>query len=95
MESQLSDVRRSTFDPNAVAGLRRRLESRLAAVTEEDRRFILEAVGVNVIAHSDGSWELEIQVPIDVTEQQMRIVKSRPGSNPVLNTERLCCSLPN
>ena len=28
-----------------------------------DRGFVLESVGAKVIAHRDGAWELELEVP--------------------------------
>ena len=58
--------------------LRERLKARLEAATPEDQRFILEAVGTTVVAHSDGTWELELQVPQE-TPEPVQIVNSTPG----------------
>ena len=66
LEEQLSDVRRSSVDPHNIAMLRQRSEARLETATPEDRRYILDALGVNVLIQADGVWELELQVPREV-----------------------------
>jgi hypothetical protein len=82
VQSQLSDLERYSFNSEAVARLRERLESRLAKSSPEDKRYILEAVGTRVIAQPDRSWEVELQVPQQVSEsvENLQIVNSRPGS---------------
>jgi site-specific DNA recombinase len=83
IQGQLDDIERYSFSEEAVALLRQRLETRLAGSTCGDKRFVLEAVGSKVIVHSDGSWELELQVPRQVAEPtaDFQIVNSRPGLN--------------
>ena len=63
VEAQLADLQRYHLSPESVALLRRRVAGRLAGATPQDRRFILEAVGVQVLVNEDGTWELELQVP--------------------------------
>ncbi|MDP2954220.1 MAG: recombinase family protein, partial [Chloroflexota bacterium] len=48
---------------DSVAGLRLQLERYLKGGTPEDRRFVLEALGANVIARPDATWDLELKVP--------------------------------
>ncbi len=81
VEHQLEDIQRYSFDPQSIETLRQRLEARLAAATPEDRRFVLEAVGANIIVQADGAWELELQVPREVPtpESDLQIVNSRPA----------------
>ena len=67
-EQQISEIRRYAFDPQSVEILCQRLEARLETANPEDRRFILEAVGTRVLVQSDGTWELELQVPREVPE---------------------------
>ena len=83
VQGQLSDLERHRFDPKSVEHLRQRLNERLAGATPEDRRFVLEAVGARVVIQSDGSWELELQVPRVESEpvDPLQVVNSRPGSN--------------
>ena len=83
LEEQLWDVQRYSFDPKNIELLRRRLEARLETPTPEDRRYILNALGVNVLVQSDGTWELELQVPREVPQPDgdLQIVNSRPEWN--------------
>jgi hypothetical protein len=83
VQAKLSDLEWYSFNPEAIALLRQRLEANLAGSTHEDKRFILEAVGTKVIAQADGSWELELQVPCQpiVQDKGFQIVNSRPGLN--------------
>ncbi len=83
LQDQLDDVERYTFTPEAIALLRRRLDTRLAAATPEDRRFVLEAVGTKGFVQIDGSWDLELQIPRHTQESEdaLQIVNSRPEWN--------------
>lgn len=83
LEHQLEDLRRYSFDPRTVEMLRQRLATKLADPTPEDRGFILEAVSTKVMVQSDGTWELELQIPREVAAHatDLQIVNSRPGSN--------------
>ena len=46
--------------------LHQRSEARLETETPEDRHYILDALGANVLIQADGVWELELQVPREV-----------------------------
>lgn len=81
LEQQLADLERYRFNPQSVELLRQRLESRLVGATAEDKRFVLEALGTKVIVQSDGTWELELQVPRDlppVAPEPLQVVNGRP-----------------
>ena len=82
LEQQLEDIRRYSFDPENVARLRHRLAARLASATPEDRQFILKSLSARVLAQTDGTWELELQVPREAPAPagELQIVNSRPGS---------------
>jgi len=81
LEEQLSDIQRYSIDPKNIEMLRRRLDSRLESATPEDRRYIFNALGVNVPVQSDGTWELELQVPREIPQPDgiLQIVSGRPG----------------
>ena len=64
VQTQLSDVERYTFSEESVELLRQRLDFRLSGSVDEDKRFVLEAVGAKVIAQANRSWDLELQVPL-------------------------------
>ncbi|MFC2039482.1 hypothetical protein ACFLST_01685, partial [Chloroflexota bacterium] len=80
LEQQVADIERLTFSPDAVESLRRHLEERLARATPEDRRFVLESLGAKVIAHLDGTWDMEIELPRQI-QSDLQIAHSRPGLN--------------
>jgi site-specific DNA recombinase len=81
LEQQLADLERYRFNPQSVELLRQRLESRLVGATAEDKRFVLEALGTKVMVQSDGTWELELQVPHDLppaATEPLQVVNGRP-----------------
>lgn len=80
LEGQLADILRYWFDPAGVEELRKRLEARLATATDEDRRYVLQAVGATVIAHADGTWEPELQIPREADEL-LQTANTGPRSN--------------
>jgi site-specific DNA recombinase len=90
--SQVEELERHQVDPDAVGTLRRRLSARLNGGTDEDRRFVLEAVGAKVIVQADGQWELELQIPRQDPEPakpDLQIVNSSPrGPNGETRTWR-------
>lgn len=65
-----------------LAEQRERLDAKLATATPEDRRFILGALSVKVMAQLDGTWELDLQVPREAPAPaaNLQIVSSRPES---------------
>ena len=83
VQTQNNELERFSFSPEAVTLLRERLDARLTGATSEDQRFVLEAVGTKVLAQTDGTWELELQIPRQITgpAEEVQIVNSRPGSN--------------
>ena len=78
LQAQLADLERYQVDPTMIEVLRKRLESRLAAATPEDRRFILDALETRVITQPNGSWEIELQVPCG-SQNEETIVNKRSG----------------
>jgi hypothetical protein len=77
---QLADIERLSFSPDAVESLRRRFEERLARATPKDRRFVLESLGAKVIAHPDGTWDMEIELPRQV-QSDLQIEHSVPEAD--------------
>jgi hypothetical protein len=82
LDQQLADVQRYNIDPETVERLRQRLAARLKSASPGDRKFILDALNVRVVAQVNGAWELELQVPreMPVPADDLQIVNSRPGS---------------
>jgi len=71
-KSKLEIFNKSTINIETVETLERDYKSNLDNATDEDWRFILETLGVKVYMFGDGTWDIEINVPI---------VNSIPGSS--------------
>ena len=81
LERQLTDLERYNLSPESIAALRKRVESRLTNASPQDRRFVLEALGTQVIAHDDGTWELQLEVPkLIANEVQTAVTNPQKGS---------------
>ena len=78
---QLADLQSYTLSREGLEALRDRLANRLEGATFSDRRFVLEALGVQVIAQSEGTWTFQVAMP---TEQaaQLQTASSVPSYAP-------------
>ena len=84
LEARLADLGRYSIGVESVAALRTRMEDRLDRATPQDRRFVLEAVGTRVLAAGDGTWEVELEIPQEVTDRELRplqLVNTDPGTS--------------
>ena len=63
LSRRITDLETRSVDPETMNILHQRLQDRLAGATGQDRRFVLEAVGATILAHGDGSWDLEQSAP--------------------------------
>ncbi len=80
LQTQLADIERLSFSPEAIESLRQRFEERLTRATPEDQRFVLESLGAKVVAYPNGTWDMEIELPRQVPSN-MQIEHSVPESN--------------
>ena len=82
LESQLAQLNECNINDDDLKMLRTRVANRLDQAAPEDRRFVLEAVGTQVLVDEGGRWEVEIHVPrAESPAQELQIVTTRPGSN--------------
>ena len=81
--AQLEGLNEGFPTPEAMKALQQRLGSVLDSEVADDRGFVLDALGVSVIAHGDGSWDLELEVPQEAapTGNDMRIETTGPRSS--------------
>ena len=89
VEEQLTELDQFRYDPASVELLRHRLDAKLSGASQEDRRFVLEAINAKVIVQTDKTWELELQIPREASEptsDPLQVVKGRPESNSPVNT---------
>ena len=80
IRSQLDMLDRGFPTADAMEALSDRLGEVLASEVASDRGFVLDALGATVIAHGDGSWDLELTVPQGVapSDDEMQIVNTGP-----------------
>jgi len=78
--SQLEMLDQGFPTAEAMEALQQRLGSVLSSEASRDRSLILDALGVSVLAHGDGSWDLELEVPREVapTVQDVQIENTGP-----------------
>ena len=78
--AQLFELERHSFSSSDMEMLRRKVQSRLLSAGPSDRRYVLEAVGVRVLSHGDGSWEMQLEIP-QVAPTSSQIVSNQPEWN--------------
>ena len=78
--SQLEMLDQGFPTAEAMEALQQKLGFVLSSEASRDRSLILDALGVSVIAHGDGSWDLELEVPREVapTVQDVQIENTGP-----------------
>lgn len=64
LAAKLVNLRKYKIGQDAVESLSFTLKKNLDRATKEDWRFILESLGCKIIAFEDGTWDMELNVPI-------------------------------
>ena len=62
--ARLETLEKFRLNQAMVEHMRERLEHNLERATDEDWRFVLEALGTKILAFGDGNWDIEISIPI-------------------------------
>jgi hypothetical protein len=63
-KKKLAELDKTQLDLDSVEAARKELQSKLDTATDEDWRTILEALKVKVYMFGDGTWDIEINIPI-------------------------------
>jgi ribosomal protein S20 len=63
-KNKLAELDKTQMDLDSVEAARKELQSKLDTATDEDWRTILEALKVKVYMFGDGTWDIEINIPI-------------------------------
>jgi len=61
---RLETLEKFRLNQTMVEHMRERLEHNLERATDEDWRFVLEALGTKILAFGDRNWDIEISIPI-------------------------------
>ena len=83
LAQQLLELEQHNFSSEDIETLRESVQSRLAGATLSDKRFVLESVGAQVLSNGDGTWEIEVQVPKQISpEKKLQFVSYQPECIP-------------
>jgi len=69
-KAKLATAQRLSLSEDRIKHTREQLERRLDGTGDEDWRFIMDALGVQILAFGDGTWDIEISVPATSTESE-------------------------
>ena len=64
LKEKVETTQRFAVDRETIETMRNRLGRNLDRATDEDWRVILEALDTKVLAFGDGTWDIEINIPI-------------------------------
>jgi len=85
LEVQLAALQQYDLKQEMVVKMREYLRENLDRATVNDWRFILESLDTKVVAHGDGTWDVEISVPApDVLIENKTAWCISPCSRPAL-----------
>jgi len=76
------NLRQHTVQEDMIRQLRNNLMANLDGATNDDWRFILESLGAKILAFGDGTWDIEINIPVEEKMPQDSIV-FKTGYNPL------------
>lgn len=64
LKAKLNNLRQHSVNEDMVRHMRDNLMANLDGASAEDWRFILESLGAKVMAFGDGTWDIEINIPV-------------------------------
>jgi len=71
--AKLETLERCRLNQTMVEYMGERLEHNLDRAADEDWRFILEALGTKILAFGDGTWDIEVSIPVLEPQIENRI----------------------
>jgi len=69
LQITLSNLKRYDLKKEMIEHMSERLKASLDEATNEEWRFILEALGTKILAFGDGNWDIEINIPVTGTSE--------------------------
>jgi len=74
LKANLDNLKQHSVNEDMVRHMRDNLMANLDGASAEDWRFILESLGAKVMAFGDGTWDIEINIPIGESIPEASIV---------------------
>lgn len=65
LKVKLDNLRQHSVNKEMVRHMRNNLMANLDRASTEDWRFILESLGAKIMAFGDGTWDIEINIPVE------------------------------
>ena len=65
LETKLANLQQNSVQQEMVDRTRENFRGNLHGATNEDWRIILESLGTRVVAFGDGTWDVEINLPLE------------------------------
>lgn len=65
LKLKLDGLRQQSISEDMIRHIRNNLLANLDGASAEDWRFILESLGAKVMAFGDGTWDIEINIPVE------------------------------
>lgn len=78
LDVKLEELRQHSVSEEMIEQLKNNLTANLDRATDEDWRFILESLGAKILAFGDGSWDIEINVPVNERTAE-ELIASKTG----------------
>jgi len=88
-KTRLESLHQAAMNQQSVEMVRHRLQDRLDGATDDDWRFILETLRVRVYAFEDGTWDIEVNVPIATSRSTPWYTS--PCSRPAIRQSQAGC----
>jgi hypothetical protein len=60
-----------------IEQMRENLQANLNQASNEDWRFILECLGIKIMAFGDGTWDIEINIPVTQTDEIPNLIENK------------------
>jgi site-specific DNA recombinase len=70
---KLANLQKYDVKQEMVEKMKQNLQANLDRASDDDWRFIFESLGVKIMAFADGSWDIEISVPVPDTPIENKI----------------------
>jgi site-specific DNA recombinase len=75
--AKLSNMKNYEVKKDMIEQMRENLQTNLNKASNEDWRFILECLGTKIMAFGDGSWDVEINIPVTKTSEETDSIKGK------------------
>lgn len=71
LNAQLANIRKHNLKQEMVIQMKENLKANLDSATNEDWRSILESLCAKIMAFEDGTWDIEINIPVTPIENKI------------------------